>query len=250
MTDVFAGSCSPTCRAGVDSTWLRVERLGARILIVTRSPTGEPESVPYRLLGVVDGTQLTWDPPSPSRPSQLNQGQIADLESSEFFSVSSQDAQHPFLFTQFMPTAPPSTDDCATLGRSRCSLGDSEWVSLISTQQFLQRYVFFTDPSYGTTNLVVIRKKGPAGFQDVELECFGTLSGWRPVGNAGTFEVSHVDLVRAGVPVKDCGVSRHRAQSSGAFGIVVWGTDLGVSYGYPAGGNFGATNDVVVPVVR
>ena len=39
VTDVFAGSCSPTCRAGVDSTWLRVERLGARILIVTRSPT-------------------------------------------------------------------------------------------------------------------------------------------------------------------------------------------------------------------
>lgn len=218
--------------------------------IVTRSPSGEPESVPYRLLGVVDGTQLTWDQsPSPSLPTQLNQGQVVDFESTEPFSVRSQDAEHPFLLSQFMPVTPPSSGDCASLG-PWCSLGDTEWVVLISTQQFLQHYVFFTDPSYATTNLVVTRMRGPSGFQDVTLECFGTLTGWQPVGNAGTFEITHVDLVRAGVPVKDCGASRHGARSDGAFGIVVWGTDLVTSYGYPAGGNFGATNDVVVPVIR
>lgn len=32
----------------------------------------------------------------------------------------------------------------------------------------------------------------------------------------------------------------------GAFGITVWGTDYYASYCYPAGGNVGAINNVVV----
>ena len=170
---------------------------------------------------------------------QLNQGQIANFESGEPFSVRSQDAEHPFLFTEYMPNSPPVS-----------MLGDDEWVSLVATQQYLQHYVFFTDPSYATTSLVVTRRKGPFGFEDVQLECLGTLTGWQPVGSAGSLEVTYVDLVRDGVPLKQCGVSRHSAQSAGAFGIVVWGMDLLTSYGYPAGGNFGASNRVVVPVVR
>jgi hypothetical protein len=120
---------------------------------------------------------------------------------------------------------------------------------LVPAEQFLQHYVFFTDPLYSTTNLVVVRRKTASGFHDVDLECLGTLADWSPVGLAGTFEVAHVDLVRDGVPVKRCASSRHVATSAGPFGVVVWGTDAATSYGYPAGGNFGPVNDVVVPPV-
>jgi hypothetical protein len=57
------------------------------------------------------------------------------------------------------------------------------------------------------------------------------------------------DLVRGTVPVASCNTSRHEATSAGAFGITVWGTDWWASYGYPAGGNMGAINKVVVPPV-
>lgn len=216
--------------------------------IATRLPNDEPESVPYRLLGVVDGTELTWDPAPPSAaPLTLDKGQIAEFQTIELFSVRSQDAEHPFVFTQYMPGTPkaPLPGGCG----SNCYLGDDEWVSLIPAEQFLTRYVFFTDPSYATTTLVVIRKKGAAGFADVELECLGTLEGWQPVGTEGDFEVAHVHVVRGTLPLGTCSTSRHIASSREPFGVVVWGTDDAASYAYPAGGNLAAVNGVIVPPI-
>lgn len=216
--------------------------------IVTRHREGLPESVPYRLMGVVDGTKLEWDPEPPdSAPLELNQGEVVDFESTEPFSVRSQGVDHPFVFTQFMPGSLVKKGECP--GTNACGLGDVEWVNLVPAEQFLRRYVFFIDPTYPTTNLVVVRRRTDSGFHDVELQCLGTLAGWRPVGNGGMFEVAHVDLVRAGVPVGSCSSARHVASSEGPFGIVVWGLDAASSYAYPAGGNFGAINDVVVPPV-
>ena len=214
--------------------------------IASRRLSGEPESTPYRLLGVVAGTELTWDPfAPPGAPLALAQGQVAEFESAAFFSVRSQDAAHPFAFTQYMPTV-PGADGLAPI-QCGARLGEEDWLNLIPTQQFLNHYVFFTEPSYRTTNLVVVRQKAPSGFQDVELECLGTLDGWRPVGSQGTFEVAHVDLLRLGTPVKACATPRHVARSEGPFGVTVWGTDCSASYGYPAGGDFGPVNEVTVP---
>src|SRR5262249_32337866 len=78
------------------------EYVGANI--VTRLPSLQPESVPYRLLGVVGGTELTWDPaPPPNAPTSLGAGQVAEFETTQVFAVHSQDADHPFLFSQYMP---------------------------------------------------------------------------------------------------------------------------------------------------
>jgi hypothetical protein len=49
--------------------------------------------------------------------------------------------------------------------------------------------------------------------------------------------------------VDACKTSRHEATSAGAFGVTVGGTDWFASYGYPAGGNIGTINNVVVPPV-
>ncbi|NUQ72956.1 MAG: IgGFc-binding protein [Polyangiaceae bacterium] len=221
--------------------------------LVTRLASLAPESVLYRLLGVVDGTTLEWDPgPPPGAPTTLAAGQVADFETSNLFSIRSQDGDHPFAMTQYMPGASDlgSRPGCNAMYANNCRLGDEEWVFTLPPKQFLQHYVFFTDPTFATTNLVITRVKDANGFSDVSVECLGKISGWMPVGTGGQFEVAHVDLIRAGTPVTPaCNTSRHEATSKGAFGVTVWGTDYYSSYGYPAGGNVGMINTVVVPPV-
>jgi hypothetical protein len=243
---------------GQDSTHQQippVQALGNEYVgagVVSRIVGGTPESVPYRLMGIVDGTTLTWDPgPPPGAPTTLSAGQFAEFETSTPFVVTSQDEDHPFAFTQYLPGAPfNSVAGCGPVPPfpdSTCGLGDEEWVSLVPPRQFLQRYVFFTDPTYATTNLVLIRSKGAGGYEDVDIACLGNVTGWQPIGSGDKYQYAHLDLVRGTVPVANCNTSRHEATSNGAFGVVVWGTDWYSSYGYPAGGNVGAINDVIVP---
>jgi hypothetical protein len=222
--------------------------------ISTRMASLKPESVPYRVLGVVDGTALTYDPAAPaSAPKQLNAGDIVEFETTALFVVKSQDAIHPFSITQYMPGAgvtggsmAGSCSDQPMFGQT-CALGDEDWITLLPPAQFLQRYVFFTDPTYATTNLVITRVKGPSGFSDVTVECLGApVTGWMNVDTAGTYQVAHVDLVRGTKPVANCNGSNNQATSAGKFGINVWGTDWFASYGYPAGGNIGSINQVTV----
>lgn len=223
--------------------------------VVTRMSSLAPESVPYQLLGVVDGTTLTWDPAPPAgAPSTLAAGQVVEFETTGLFSVRAQDDQHPFVLNHYLPgTQTGSRPGCAAvppLDFLQCGLGDEEWVIQLPPRQFLQRYVFFTDPTYATTNLVITRVRGDQGFSDVSLSCLGTVTGWQPVGTGGQFEVAHVDLIRGFVGAAPaCETSRHEATSDGAFGITVWGTDYYASYGYPAGGNVGVINTVVVPPI-
>src|SRR5262249_46875586 len=75
--------------------------------IVSRLSGRAPESVPYRLLGVVDGTALTYDPsPPPGAPTALDAGQVAEFFTTNLFVVRSQDGEHPFSMTQYMPCSP------------------------------------------------------------------------------------------------------------------------------------------------
>lgn len=214
--------------------------------IRTRRPNQEPESVPYRLAGLVNGTTLTYDPLPEGAPLQLEAGQTVEFETSDFFSVRSQDAEHPFLFTLLMPGIPETIESCS-FEQPGCTLGNVDWVIPISAQQYLRRYAFFTDPTYKMTNVTAIRRTTGSRFHDVTLECFGKIDGWQSVGTEGTFEVAHVDLVRDGITVNDCETIVHVATSDGPFGLLVWGSDWQTSYGYSAGGNFGVNNKVRVP---
>jgi hypothetical protein len=221
--------------------------------VMTRLSSGQPESIPYRLLGVVDGTTLSYDPTPPTgAPLTLKAGEVIEFETTSLFVVKSQDAMHPFSVTHYMPGGDASAsrqDSCSSQGMfgSGCALGDEDWVTLLPPAQFLQRYVFFTDPTYATTNLVITRVKGPSGFSDVTVDCLGApVSGWQNVDTAGNYQVAYVDLVRGTHPVANCTGSNHQATSQGQFGVNVWGTDWYASYGYPAGGNIGSINHVTV----
>ncbi len=214
------------------------------------------ESIRYRLMAAVTGTQLTFDPPLMIMvPPSIKAGEGLDFETTQPFVVTSQDANHPFYIAQIMPgcaTMGSSVNGCSPAGVNltmTCCLGDEEFVNMLPPAQFLNKYVFYTDITYGMTNLVFVRVKGAQGFQDVSLDCSGTLSGWRPIGSSGKYEMTNVNLVFGGNKVGSCDNGPHTATSNAPFGLTVWGLDSFSSYGYPAGGNALAINNVTVPAV-
>jgi hypothetical protein len=217
---------------------------------------GNEESPPWRLVGAAAGTKLTWEPSAPAgAPLTLGLGQVAQFNAPGPFLVRSQDSQHPFYVSAHM-TGAGSFDPNMNDGR-----GDPEFVNVIPTAEYLSSYVFFTDPTYPETDLVLVRIKGAKGFADVTLDCAGVLGGWQPVGTSGKYEYTRFDLVRHNfAPQGMCNNGRHEIHSTRPFGMTVWGWGSGetgqmfqgfytqyVSYAYPAGAGVQPINTVVIP---
>ncbi|HEY4055486.1 MAG TPA: IgGFc-binding protein, partial [Kofleriaceae bacterium] len=150
----------------------------------TRRADMQPESIAYRFVGGADGTTLTYDPPIPTAPATINVGQVVEFESTVAFKVTSQDAMHPFFVGQYMSGCSVTSGSRSDDPTAGC-LGDEEYVNILPPAQWLSSYVFFTDPTYTTTNFVVTRKASAGVFSDVTIDCLGTLTGWQPVGTSG-----------------------------------------------------------------
>jgi hypothetical protein len=218
----------------------------------TRMASMAPESIVYRVVGTVAGTTLTYSTPITGAPPTLGVGQVVEFETTAAFTMTSQDAAHPFYLGQYMSGcmvnggSRSGTGSTCPGGADCTCLGDEEYVNILPPAQWLSSYVFFTDPTYSTTNLVVMRQADANGqFADVTVDCLGTLAGWQPVGSGGQYEVTNADIQRV-TAVGTCTNGRHTASSSGPFNIMVWGLDTFASYAYPAGGNVGKINQVVV----
>jgi hypothetical protein len=165
------------------------------------------------------------------------------------FVVRSQDEAHPIYVSAHMTGA----SDVMTAGKG--AVGDPEFVNVVPARQFLSSYVFFTDPTYPETNLVLVRTRGKdRAFKDVTLDCAGVLAGWQPLGTE--YEYTRVDLVRHDfVPQNGCDNGRHEITSDAPFGLTVWGWGTNetqpdfdseyVSYAYPAGASVRPINKVV-----
>lgn len=226
-----------------------------------RFENGEEEAPPFRLVGAVANTQLTYEPsPPPGAPTTLAAGQAAIFRSPGPFLVKSQDADHPFYMAAHMTgcgEVSTSASDCR---------GDPEFVNVVPPEQYLKSYVFFTDPTYPETNLVIVRRDEGDGFKDVMLDCAGgPLGGWTSVN--GQYQITRVDLVRHNfAPQGGCDNGRHEIHSDAPFGLVVWGWgtaetggsfgmsgggfySLAVSYAYPAGARVHPINQIeVLPI--
>jgi hypothetical protein len=276
-----------------------VRALGSEYVAVRYRNRGTTEeSVPWRIVGVVDGTQLIFDPPQPGAPTTVGANQpAAEFNAPGPFVVHSQDNAHPFYLAAYMSggcgapsvvvgECPLGPDPLGTVGTGPLDgAGDPEFLNVVPPAQYLPRYTFFTDPTYSETNLVVVRVRDPQTglMPDVGLDCAGTLTGWTPVGTAGTYEMTRVDLSTGdfqGVGACDNGVHTIAATIPGAptggsgapvpqFGVTIWGWGSEatyqpdrrtvpadeanskftrwVSYGYPAGANFQPLNTVVLP---
>lgn len=203
------------------------------------------EAVPWRVVGAADGTKLTYDPVRPaSAPETLEAGEVATFTTNQILSIRSQDAEHPFHAAMHMTglTAVPG------------GLGDPEFVNVVPSEQFLGRYVFFADYTYSDTTLTVVRKRTPAGFRPVTLDCAGELTGWEPLDKGGIFEFAWVYLTKRNAPVEHpggkCGHGRHEAYSDGPFSVHVWGLSAYASYGYAAGQGSRSLHEVNGPPVK
>jgi hypothetical protein len=212
---------------------------------------GQEETVPWRIIGAVDGTTLTYSPAAPAgAPTTLGLGQVVEFDSPGQFLVQSQDAQHPFYMSAHM------TGWEVVAGDSIDHRGDPEFVNIIPPEQYQSAYTFFTDPTYPETNLVLTRVKQNGVFADVSLDCAGTITGWTALDTADTIEYTRVDLVTGNFQsVNGCNNGVHVATSTQPFGLVVWGwgsaASVGffsqaVSYAYPAGAGVKPINTVVI----
>ncbi len=204
------------------------------------------ETVPWRLVGAVNGTKLTYDPARPlGAPETLEAGQVVNFMTDQLVTVRSQDSQHPFYAAVFMTGA-------QMVGGN--NLGDPDFVNVVPSDQFLDRYVFFTDYTYPETTLTLVRRRTTKGFHPVTVECAGEITDWKPLGNAGQYEYAWVHVTEGGVPkpfgVGTCGYGRHEARSTGPFSVSVWGTGYCASYGYAGGMGSRPINDTQVPVVN
>lgn len=222
-----------------------------------------PENPPWRVVGAVSGTTLSFDPPIAGAPAVLSAGQVVEFFAGTTpFVVKSQGKDHPFYMSAHMT-------GCSTVSQELfldCR-GDPETVNVVPPSQFLSNYLFFTDPTYPETTLTVIRKRTMQGFLDVTLDCLGTITGWSAMGTSGEYEFAYVELSRGNYEaVGACNNGVHQAHSEGPFGITVWGWGSGatggdpdnvmfpysqyVSYAYPAGAGVRSVTDVVVPVPK
>ncbi len=201
---------------------------------------GAHESVPWTLVGAVDGTTLTYQPAAPAgAPAMINRGQTIRFDAIDAFTVRSGSTDRPFYLAGHMTGT-------STLG-ANAGDGDPETVSAVPPQRWLSSYLFITDPTYRTTNLVFVRRQQNQRFADVTLDCLGTLGGWTPIGGDGTYQLTRVDLVTSGQRNGTCDNGVHTAKSDAPFALTVWGWDDAVSYAYPAGMGVRAINNVVVP---
>jgi hypothetical protein len=222
-----------------------VRALGSEYVAVPHRPRlGGIEPSHWRLVGAAAGTTLAYDPPN-AGPATLELGQVAEFTTTAPFVVRSQDGTHPFVLLAYMTSAD------AIL--SELGYGDADFVRVVPPAQYLDRYVFFTDPTYPETNLVVVRK----GSADVTLDCRGAIDGWAPIGD-GNYSYARVDLVRHDFqPQAGCDNGRREMSSTAPFGLWVWGWGTPetvpstgyVSYGYPAGEGLILINDVELPPV-
>ena len=209
------------------------------------------ETVPWMFVGAVDGTVLTYDPEKPpGAPETLGAGQVVVFQTDVLVTVRSQDSKHPFHASLHMTG---STHGGGSPGGNR-TLGDPEFVSVAPSDQFLDRYIFFTDFTYPETSLTLVRRKTQDGFKPVRLECAGEITDWKPLGSAGEFEYTWVKLTTAFVPQKfgagSCGYGRHEATSDGPFSVTVWGIGRDASYGYLGGMGARPINDAPPPLVQ
>jgi hypothetical protein len=213
------------------------------------------EAPPWRLVGAADGTVLTWDPAPAGAPATLDAQQVVEFLAPGPFVVRSQDSAHPFYLAAYM-------SGCRNHGTDEDCRGDPEWVNVVPTDQYLDSYVFFTDPTYPETSLNLVRRPGPSGFFEVYLDCLGKVEGWQDVAD---YQVAIVDVSVGNFDaVGNCQNGVHRIHSEGAFALTVWGwgsaatglppqvdafNTTAVSYAYPGGIGLAVINDVEVPPV-
>jgi len=248
---VFAGNAATVMPAG-DSPLCCADHLEQQMIPLSawgkvfvaartrpRKLSGTPELDWWSLTGGAAGVKLSYSPTTPAgAPTQLNKGQSVTFSSTGSFVVQ---ATGPVLLTQFMasathtgdidPNRTCSTDvECKGMGfEAACNqgycgpVGDPAMILIPPVEQFRSDYVFLVPDDYYLDYATFILP------MDIQLTLDTAKVGQKPT-SIGTINGNEYGLLH--LPLSD---GKHRVSATKPFGVLVYGVDSYVSYGYPAG---------------
>lgn len=245
-------------------------RTWGRSYLATKSFTRALESDYWRFVGVEEGTVLTFEPASVSAPRTIGRGEWVEIVTKADFRVSS---DKPFALAQYLASsqeilktqegAPCKVDQdchpgygcvqvtftekvclspqcpvegkadgcpgghtcaCFAVGQCYCQpVGDPALISIAPTEQFRKDYVFLSPNKYQDDFINIVAPNEAS----VSLDGVTVPAGnFEPIGSTG-FRVARLK-VNDGV---------HRLNATLPVGVVAYGYDRDVSYGYTAGLN-------------
>jgi IgGFc binding protein len=208
----------------------------------------EPEY--WRVVASHDGTVLHTTLPVPQDLLTLDRGQDAILMSTGDFTVKS---SRPIEVSQF-PVSQQATGIPSTLpDGTRPPGGDPSSIVVPPVEQWRDRYLVLVPDKYAFDSMLLaapstarIRYDGQA-LEDA-LDCDYQPAGTLPLGPDGT-DLQYVAIrcmlshpTTTGPGTQDDGVHYLETLDGTHFGLIVWGWDSFVSYGYPGGSNVSPIN--------
>jgi hypothetical protein len=207
--DEGSGSC---CADHLEEQLLPVQVWTNDVLCAKAPPRGGEADI-WRVFSGADGNRITTAPSIPGLDGQtLAYGQWVEVKSHGSFEVH---GTGPVMAVQYT-VSQEQTDQF---------VGDPAMIMAVPVGQYREDYRVLVPDGYSTDWVTVIR---PAGEQIV-VDGLPTAVTFQPFGS-GQWEVGWVQL--------EPGV--HHLSAGRAFGLIAFGWDNAVSYGYPAGLNLRA----------
>ncbi len=207
----------------------------------------EPEW--WRIIATAEDTSIGTNLPAPNDAFFLQRGQSVIFETERDFVLHSSD---PIAFGQF-PGSQQTTGIPSTIaGGIRPPGGDPSYIVIPPVQQWRDDYLFLVPNKYAFDFLLIAAPTGVDILYD-ELPLDDVLScEHEPIGELtiGEDEPVEFSALRCqlsypmpGDPgLQDDGVHSLRSAGGEPIGLVVWGWDSFVSYGYPGGTNVALIN--------
>jgi hypothetical protein len=219
-----------------------VEQAGWDVSVVP----DEPEW--WRILATAEDTSIGTNLPPPNDAFFLQRGDSVIFSSERDFVVNS---SKPISFGQF-PGSQLTTGIPSTLpGGERPPGGDPSFILVPPVQQWRTKYLFLVPNKYAFDFLLLAVPVGETLIYDglpleTVLDCEYEPIGMLPNGD----EMTEYQGIRCPLSMptptdpglQDDGVHQIESHGGGAFGLVVWGWDSFVSYGYPGGTNVSLIN--------
>jgi hypothetical protein len=217
-------------------TPLRTAAIAAAGWDVTVIPD-EPEY--WRILATQEDTLVKTDLPPPNDTFLLTRGESVIFDSERDFLV---EASEPIAFAQF-PASQLATGIPSTLpGGERPPGGDPSMILVPPLEQWRSSYVFLVPNLYAYDYLLIA---APADahlrYDHIPLPNVLTCE-TEPLGDLLDIEYVAIRCPLSyptpdGPGLQDDGVHVIEAEDGEAFGLILWGWDSFVSYGYPGGSN-------------
>ena len=197
------------CADHLEEQLLPVSIWSNEALCVKAKPRGsQDEKDVWRVLSGSDNNLISTTPAITGLSGiTLQRGEWVQVESSESFKV---EGTGPLQASQFL----------LSQGQTEQRLGDPSMIMTVPTQQYLNDYNILVPIGYAEDYVTLIRPLG------VEISYNGS-----PV-NASFQSFADGQWERAYLQVEP---GSHRFQGTQAFGLVAYGWNNAVSYGYPAG---------------